>query len=155
MFSRPRGHSSADCKFPIHSIFISKTGNSTGDFPPSQNSGSEAGAAAAVLFEFFQIECFVFGVSLESTIDRVTRIADGDDPNQRIDDEIDQSRDDKGSHRVDGLAVVKEICAEEDSNGDDPNSDLSIEILLNIQILMAARDAGCHDVGALQRSRHA
>src|SRR5262245_42068093 len=74
----------------------------------------------------------------------MTRVTYVNTSYQCVNQQIDKGRTHKRRHRVEGLPVVKEVRAEQNSHNDNSEPELAVEILLNVEVLMPAGNAMGH-----------
>ena len=108
-------------------------------------SRSSTGCSAAIFLKPLQVECLVFRVAFESSINGVTGITNRNLSDQEVSQKIHQSRGRKCRHGKKGLAPGEEIDAHGDPKSNNANPDPAIEIFLDIECVMAAGYTGCDD----------
>jgi hypothetical protein len=97
----------------------------------------EPGLAPTILFKVLKVESGVVRVFLESTINGVAGIADRDVPNQAVEEVIHSRCAPQREHGVEGFASREEENTGQTTHYDYGYSKRSIEVFLDIEIVMS------------------
>jgi hypothetical protein len=92
----------------------------------------------AVFFELLKIECFMFGIFQKTAIHRVAGVAYGYFPYKIVCEKVHHRRQAQRQHGRQWLTFCKKIETRCNAEHHDGHAGITIEILLDVQVLMAA-----------------
>ena len=92
----------------------------------------------------------MFGVLVKAPVNGMARITNGYFADEGIDQQVHSCAHEQGKNCVNRLASGEEVQTDQASQNDNSNADISVEILLDIERVVAARDTVLHIVPLLQ-----
>ena len=93
-------------------------------------------------------------IFFKATVNRVTRVADRDFTDERIDQKVHRRADKESKYRVDRLTAGEEVQADQTSEDYDRDAQIPIEILLRVERVVPACDTVADEVPFLKRAVH-
>lgn len=83
----------------------------------------------------------MFRILRKTAVNRVTGVANRDLSDDRINQKVHSRADEQGEHGVERLAPREKEQTDEAADDDDGNSEVPVEVLLNVKSVVPAADA--------------